>query len=251
LRTHGRPLVLAHRGASAAFPENTAAAFEAAGRLGADGVELDVRLTADGQLAVHHDERYGDGRPVCEVAAADRPEGVLLLAEALAACGPLLVNVELKNAPIDVDFDPDSGIADVAAAALDGYVETVLASCFYLPTLDRLGAVAPNLRRAWLLSVVSDATDAVATAADHGCVAIHPHETALDAAFVALAHDAGLAVNTWTVDEPARLLELAAWGVDGIVTNVPDVAVAVLGQGSTSRRTSGSWRNSSDSTSPR
>jgi glycerophosphoryl diester phosphodiesterase len=47
---------------------------------------------------------------------------------------------------------------------------------------------------------------------------------------VALAHDQGVAVNTWTVDDPARMVELAGWGVDGVVTNVPDVARAALGR---------------------
>src|SRR3954453_22244315 len=70
------PLVIAHRGASAAFPENTVEAFEGASRLGADWVELDVRRTADGLLAVHHDARLGGGRAVVELPASALPASV-------------------------------------------------------------------------------------------------------------------------------------------------------------------------------
>src|SRR3978361_1370580 len=91
--------IIAHRGASADYPENTVAAFRAAGALGANWVELDVRRTADGALAVHHDAHLGDGRASGEAAAAALPETGPSLAEALAAGDPLGVNVEIKNSP--------------------------------------------------------------------------------------------------------------------------------------------------------
>jgi glycerophosphoryl diester phosphodiesterase len=67
----------------------------------------------------------------------------------------------------------------------------------------------------------------IARTAAAGHVAIHPWVTTLDEASVRAAHGAGLAVNTWTCDDPTRIRELIAWGVDGICTNVPDVALAV------------------------
>ncbi len=62
-------------------------------------------------------------------------------------------------------------------------------------------------------------------------MAIHPHDVLVDRSFVEQAHAAGLAVNVWTVDDPERIVALAEVGVDAIITNVPDVAVAALADG--------------------
>ncbi len=72
MTVHAMPAVIAHRGASKAFAENTVAAFRGALAMGADMVELDVRRTADGRLAVHHDARLPDGRAICD-AGVERP----------------------------------------------------------------------------------------------------------------------------------------------------------------------------------
>jgi glycerophosphoryl diester phosphodiesterase len=84
--------VIAHRGASKAAPENTIAAFELAGRLGADAVELDVRRTRDGALVVHHNPDLADGRVIRDVLAADLPSSV---AAHRAWPSPQVVAVEL------------------------------------------------------------------------------------------------------------------------------------------------------------
>jgi glycerophosphoryl diester phosphodiesterase len=75
-----------------------------------------------------------------------------------------------------------------------------------------------------------DAATALDLAVDHGHRVLHPWDGRVSEPLVALAHDQGVAVNTWTVDDPARMVELAGWGVDGVVTNVPDVARAALGR---------------------
>lgn len=221
----GRPLVVAHRGASAAQPENTVAAFLAAKELGADWVELDVHLLADGALAVHHDPVLRDGRPLAGLRGGDLPPGVPLLPEALDACAGMGVNVEVKG----------EGVAAVAAAgavvALAGrspLAERVLVSSFDWRAVDRVRAAAPWLATGLLAFVVPDPRALVAAAARRGCAAVHPHAALVDAGFVAAAHEAGLAVTVWTVDDPVRMAELAADGVDGIVTNVPDVARQAL-----------------------
>src|SRR2546425_413652 len=108
--------IIAHRGASAAYPENTVEAFRAAGELGATWVELDVRRTSDGRLAVHHDAHLPDGRAIVDVAADDLPPAVPSLAVALEACAPLGVNVEIKNSPNDVDFDPSAALVVLVVA---------------------------------------------------------------------------------------------------------------------------------------
>src|SRR5438445_9364775 len=104
--------VYAHRGASAAFAENTVEAFRGAAAMGADWVELDVRRTADGALAVHHDARLADGRAIVETLSTELPASVPSLSDALAACAPLGVNVEIKNWRDDVDFDAEVRIAE-------------------------------------------------------------------------------------------------------------------------------------------
>ena len=64
----------------------------------------------------------------------------------------------------------------------------------------------------------------------HGLQAIHPNDVLVDASFVERAHDAGLEVTVWTVDDPDRIRQLAEFGVDGIITNAPDAAVHVLAE---------------------
>ena len=110
-------LVIAHRGASAAFADNTLEAFAEAVAQRADGVELDVRRTADRRLALSHDDALADGRLVVETASGDLPPHVTDLASALDVCQPLsVVNIEIKNWPDDADFDPREQLADDVVA---------------------------------------------------------------------------------------------------------------------------------------
>jgi glycerophosphoryl diester phosphodiesterase len=237
--------VIGHRGASHAAPENSLAAFRAAALMGADGVELDVRRTADGRLAVHHDAHLADGRAIVVTPWEALPPEVAELAAVLDACRGLgVVNVEIKNWPDDVDFDASLGVVEAVVKVLlersRDERERLLVSCFHLPSVDRVRALAPELATAWL--VVGPGADGrspagaegeeamVAETAGHGHAALHPHHAFVTPGLVAAAHDTGLAVNAWTCDDPERIAWLAAAGVDGIVTNVPDVALATLGR---------------------
>lgn len=226
-------LVIAHRGASAHHPENTLAAFAGARDLGADWVELDVRRTADAALAVHHDAHLADGRAIVEVAAADLPADVCDLVSALDACEPMGVNVEIKNWPSDPDFDPEIRLADavVEILAVHRPAGGVVVSSFHFGTIDRVRALAADVPTAWLVHQALDPVVAIARAAAAGHPGIHPHASMVDEAFVARAHGAGLFVNTWTVDDPERIAELVALGVDGVVTNRVDVGRAVVDGG--------------------
>jgi glycerophosphoryl diester phosphodiesterase len=94
-------------------------------------------------------------------------------------------------------------------------------------------ALDPGVPTAYLVHFHRDADRAEAairTCVAHGHAALHPWDPSVDAALVERAHSAGIAVNAWTVDDPARIRALAAMGVDGIVTNVPDVALRALGR---------------------
>lgn len=228
-------LVIAHRGASADFPENTLEAFAGAVAQRADGVELDVRRTADGLLALSHDDTLVDGTVVVDTAFAALPDHVTDLTHALDVCAPLnVVNIEIKNWPDDKDFDPSERLAADVVALLAARGEIAdgrnLISCFHLPTVDRVHELAPGLATAWLLGLVEDPGALIDKAAEHGHVAVHPHHAFVNEALISRAHAAGVAVNTWTCDDPDRIRWLAELGVDAVVTNVPDIALAALGR---------------------
>jgi glycerophosphoryl diester phosphodiesterase len=217
-----------HRGASQAERENTVEAFRRAAEMGAGAVELDVRRSADGVLVVHHNADLPDGRIICSTAAADLPPHVPTLGVALDACAGMWVNVEIKNDPDDPDFDPTESIADDTIANLLSRHEDHrwLISCFRLDTIDRCRALAPSIGTAWLCGAVPDGTAALLRQRGH--VAVHPWVGLLTQAVVDDCHAHDLAVTTWTCDDPQRMAELVAWGIDGICTNVPDVALRVL-----------------------
>ncbi len=233
-----RPLVVAHRGASHDRLENTVEAFAEARVQGAEWVELDVRLSADDVLMVHHDAHYADGRLVREVWAADAPDHVPNLAEAFEACEGMGVNVEVKNLPGDPDHDASAMVCEAVAGLAVAYrpPELLLVSSFDITAVDRIRATDPSLPTAWLL-VERHGTDLMLDrTADHGHGAVNPWEEWVDEHLVSASHDRGLAVFVWTVDDPGRMAELAEWGVDGIVTNRPGVARAVI-----DGRLDGSW----------
>lgn len=222
--------VIAHRGASAAAPENTLAAFALARELGADWVELDARRTRDGRTVVHHDAHLPDGRVIVELDRADLPESVCDLSAALEACSGMSVNIEIKNSPADPDFDPGEGVAD-AVVELVGRRHsrsTTLVSCFHRPTIERVHELDPALPTALLFYEPSSWVSLAEAVAAAGHSALHPWDGLVDAGLVEAAHAQGLLVNVWTVDDPARMAELVGLGVDGLCTNVPDVARAVL-----------------------
>lgn len=226
-------LVIGHKGASAVEPENTEAAFRAAVRLGADGVELDVRRTLDGGLVVTHDAALPDGRLLADTPRDELPATIPDLHRALDACAGLsIVNVEIKNWPDDPDFDPTLAVAEDVARllAVRPDAETMLVSCFHLPTVDRVRAAAPDIATAWLVWDVPNAGVALAEVAERGHRAIHPFHAFVTPELVDRAHDAEIAVNTWTCDDPERIAWLAGIGVDGIVTNDVELALAALGR---------------------
>ena len=225
-------LIIGHRGASAAYPENTLAAFAGAAEQGADGIETDLRRTADGEVAIHHDAALPDGRVIVELRRDELPDWIPTLDDVLEACGHFeVVNLEVKNWPEDPDFDGVALLADLVVGSLADRAELhdrVLVSSFHLPTIDRVRALDDRIATGWLTGVVSDPIRFLERAADHGHQAFHPHVAFVDAPLVERTHELGMRLHTWTVDEPARIRELAELGVDAVITNVPDIARAVV-----------------------
>ena len=232
------PLVVAHRGASADHPENTVAAFSGAVEQGADGVELDVRLTASGQLIVHHDAWYLDGRTVWGTPLDDAPSGTCDLRAALDACRGVLVNVEIKNDPGDLgegvewSTDPADAVAELLRdrTASPGE-DRVIVSSFDAATLDHFHGVAPEVPTGVLVADLNAHPDAPERAVAAGHRALHPWEHFVDADLVERCRALGLDINTWTVDDPVRIAELAALGVAAVITNRPAVALDAVGRG--------------------
>lgn len=232
------PRVWAHRGARRQAPENTLAAFTRARELGADGVELDARRSADDVVVVHHDptaRRVGllAGAPFAAVRAA-RPD-IPTLDEALDACAGVTVNVELKNLPGQRDYDPTERVAALVADTLTRreHRDDVLVSSFNLETLDAYRALDPT-PTGFLTLRGFDPLVALPLIAERGHRALHPDVRGLDAPRAAAVVDAarrvGLSIHVWTVNRRATLVELASAGVDAVITDVPDLALRALGR---------------------
>ena len=220
--------VVAHRGLHRTVRENTVAAFLAALAAGVDGVELDVRASADGALVVHHDPAVG-AQVIADSPAAALPAHVASLADALNACGGLEVNVEIKMDAYGV-HDPrrapfvERVVAEVAAL---GFASRVLYSSFDEPTCRYLREVAPASSVGLLLDWTDNAFDALEGAVAAGYAALHPYFRTVTPEIVADVRAVGMALNVWTPNERDDLARLFDWGVDAVITDDPALALAL------------------------
>jgi glycerophosphoryl diester phosphodiesterase len=240
------PLIFAHRGASADAPENTLRAFGLALEQGADALELDVTLSADGVPVVIHDDtldRTTNGRGLvrrhrlAELKALDAGYPALFgdkfagarlptLDEVFAAYGhQTLINVELKQ---DRAAGRALAPAVIGLITRHGLAERVLISSFQFSSLRQIRALEPALPIALLYAVAAGGarlvrwlnTDLHPEAHHPGCYTLSPEQ-------VPWFHAQGLRVNTWTVNAPEDLRRFALAGADGLITNRPGLAVAV------------------------
>ncbi len=242
-----RPSVIAHRGASGHVRENTIEAFELAVGLGADGIELDVRRTADHHLVVHHDpviEGYG---LICELTIDQVPAQVPTLRAAVAACRGAWVNVEIKNISIEPGHDPSDAMARSVLETLDQIEvppparpavdeEVFVISSFDRLTLRQIRELAPTMTTALLVGAVDD--DVIASCHRNGHRFMHPWLDVLSRDDVVALSAAGLGCNVWTCNDADAIAQLLEWGVDGIITDYPDIARSVVDEGSGPGRSS-------------
>lgn len=222
-------LVIAHRGASLTRRENTIDAFREARRLGADMAELDVRRTADDVLAVHHDPAVPGSGPLVTLPYDALDGRIPRLEDAIEACLPMAIDIEIKNDPGEPDWDEDRTVATAVAELVvrRRLHDRVLVSSFDLASVDAVRAVDPAIPTA-LLTMSSEGV--VDDCVRHGHGALHPFFPLATADLVGEAHAAGLTVNVWTVDNADLMRSLVAIGVDGICTNDPELALRTLGR---------------------
>jgi glycerophosphoryl diester phosphodiesterase len=239
-------IVLGHRGAPYEATENTLPAFEAARRLGADGVELDVRLCASGEVVCCHDPtlRRLAGKDVRirttswdELRRHDLGGASLCcLDEVLDLWGPHgIVNVELKHDDVEV-----AALARATVAVIRRFPRAaVLISSFDPAALDAIAALAPRVARGQLVRpfLRPGASRALAALDRPGLVAVHPWYGDATAARIAAWRARGLDVNVWTVDDPARATALRDAGASMVISNTPAVLLpSVRVEGDDARR---------------
>ncbi len=236
----GRPFVLGHRGASHAAPQNTLAAFRKAADMGADGIELDVHLSRDGVPVVIHNDTVDattDGKGLvremtlaqlkaldagARFAAEFTGERIPTLEEVLAEVGArLLTNIELKA----------GHTAALAPAVVElirrmGMESRVWFSSFKPYALYRVRAIAPDIPCGLLYGPLNPGTLLLRPFTPHE--ALHPYKDMLTEGSIRRAHQRGLRVFTWTLDDPVAARRLAAWGIDGIITNEPERILEAL-----------------------
>ena len=241
----GRQLNIAHRGARTVAPENTLAAFKAALEMGADGIELDVQLSADGALVVHHDfdlGRTNNGagplrkQTLGQLKRLDAGswrdaqfarERIPTLAEVFQMLDrQMVVNIELKTRSF---FDDGLEQAVVNEIKRSHMVDMVIISSFNPRSLMRMRNLSDqlplgllyspdqpiHLRRAWLRRFVHPE-------------ALHPRFDMVDETFMARAKEDGYRVNVWTVNEAEDMERMLRLKVDAIITDRPNILRQVM-----------------------
>ena len=252
--SHPHPVVFAHRGGCALGPENTIAAFDLGRAAGADGLELDVHLSSDGVVVVCHDDvldrtTNANGplqvRTAADLARVDAGYrfadtaggfpfrglgiGIPTLRDVLARFRDMLIIIEMKE---DSTAMGRAVAAEVRAADA---VERVCAAGYGQQSLDAARAALPEMATSasrpeaqWAvyrsiagLPVRRAAYNAFQVPETAGWLRI------ISPRFIRHVHDAGRRIQAWTIDDEPDMRRLLGWGVDGLISNRPDVAVRV------------------------
>jgi glycerophosphoryl diester phosphodiesterase len=248
------PQVFAHRGGCALGPENTIAAFDLGRAAGADGLELDVHLSSDGAIVVCHDDLLdrttNASGPIQACTAADLARvdagyrfadgagafpfrglgiGIPTLRDVLARYRDLLIIVEMK------EDSAEMGRAVAAEVRAADAVERVCAAGYGQRSLDAARAALPEM-------ATSASRPEAQSAVYRSIAGIPVRRAAYDAfqvpetagwlriispRFIRHVHNAGRRIQAWTIDDEADMRRLLGWGIDGVISNRPDIAVRV------------------------
>jgi glycerophosphoryl diester phosphodiesterase len=250
-----KPMVIAHRGASAYAPENTLAAFRKAMEMEADALEIDVRQTKDGYLVIMHDatvDRTTNGRgrvdelTLAEVRRLDAGssfnasfigeqiptlEEVLALLDSKHACGVLVV--ELKEG--SENGSVESKI--IGAVERSGKQKQVILKSFDKDVLARFKTLEPEIPRLfvyafripWLNLIVGTSVSS-GSVFDADVQFLQAHWYLLSQSFTQTAHEKGFKVVAWGIDDEEAMRKAIEYGVDGIETDKPDVARRIISE---------------------
>lgn len=245
-------LVVAHRGASAQAPENTMEAFRLGVEAGADAIELDVHLTADGELAVIHDEtldrttdRTGRVADLTMAAIREADAGATFTRDGDAGLPFAGRGLRIPSLPEVLDWLPDGvglvieikarAAADAVVAAVAGHPVReggrLIVISFDEATIERVRELDPGIRTGYLLVPTQPIGPAMVWATEHGHAGVFPWDGDLGMdplPILAEAHAYGREVGCYVVNDPERMRHLAACGLWGFVTDVPGVARAAL-----------------------
>ena len=238
-----KSLNVAHRGFSSRYPENTLLAFEEAIEADCDGIELDVQLSADGELVIIHDELVdrttnGTGavkdktlRELRELDASGSFHGLyginriptLMEYFDLIRGTDILTNIELKTSVFTYP-----GIEEKTLTLIDRYDlrARIVISSFNHYSVLRMQALAPDIAYGFLEE--SRLIDTPGYTASHHVQAVHPEFHMVDETFMEDAQKHGLAVNVWTVNTEEDMREMVDLGVGMIIGDHPDICRNVL-----------------------
>lgn len=240
-------LIIGHRGARAEAPENTLGGFRHLRDLGVRAVEFDIQVSRDGELVIIHDpslERTTSGtgavgeHTAAELAALDvgrarwpdwpQREGIPTLAQVLALL-PDFTHLELE---VKARTEADEAVVIARLPALweqFGLAGRARTTSFNPRYLAGIRAAAPHIPRGFLFEE-DFMGDAIQVAQALGATSLGPHQARVSDALIRHAHAQGMIVSTWTVNDEARARQLADWGIDGLITDVPGDALRWFAQ---------------------
>jgi glycerophosphoryl diester phosphodiesterase len=244
------PLIIGHRGASAAAPENTMAAFRLALEANADGVEFDVRLTKDAVPVVIHDDTLrrtgGVNQRIAELTLAQlkendvgswfakddfRGERVPTLFELFELFAPTsaVLYLEMKSEPAQREELARTCCEALAQASLKDHV---VVECFDLAAIELVKSIDSSIRTAALFEptlrntpLAGSATKMIDKALAVGADEIALHHKLANARAIEMAQTANLSVVVWTVDDPSWISRARANGIKALITNNPALMV--------------------------
>ena len=245
------PFVIAHRGDSAHRPENTLASIASALELGVSAVEIDVQLTRDGRVVVIHDpsvDRTTSGRgdvrqlTLAEIRAlsagypsrfgsAYQGEHVPTLAEVLGLLRDRArALIEIKRESVTDDATGGVEALTIAEIRRLDMADKVALISFDQRAILRARELAPEISRGRIFGRTTP-VELLADARATGSEVVMPHKSLLSEALVTPAHEAGLKVATWVVDDPEELKPLARFGLYGVGSNRPGVLLDAIADG--------------------
>ena len=242
-----RPVIFAHRGASAYAPENTLTAFTLAIQQGAEAIELDAKLSADGHVVVMHDDTVDrttnsigavSSLSLAELKKLDAGskfnpayhlERIPTLEEVFETIGPnVFINVELKNYTSPINDLPDKVISLVKEHGLE---TSVMLSSFNIIALIRARSLLPKISLGFItIKGLADLTLQSRLVRLSPLLAFHPHYLDVTPKLVRAAHKVNSRVHTYTVNQPDTMQQLFSIGVDGIFTDDPPLALKVAAE---------------------